>query len=59
LALVEERELTAFKVRLAELEVTAVELGHVDGLNAQNGRPVHIRIFRVAPVTETPPPPAE
>jgi len=59
LALVEERELLAFKARLAELEVSATELDHVDGLNAQNGHKVHIRIFRVAPVTETPPPPAE
>jgi len=59
LALVEDREGNAFKTRLGELEAQAVEVGALDGFNYSRGRKVHIRIYRVAPLTETPPPPAE
>lgn len=59
LALVEDREAAAFASRLAELEAQASEVGSLDGLNYSNGRKVHIRIWRVAPATETPPPPDE
>lgn len=59
LALVEDREGAAFKARLAELEVEAKEVGALDGFNYSRGRKVHIRIYRVMALTETPPPPAE
>ncbi len=59
LALVENREDGQFKARLAELEADAVEVGAVDGFNYSRGRKVHIRIYRVSPVRDTPPPPAE
>ncbi len=59
LAAIEDREQAAFTARLKEKEVAAVELGAVDGLNYSNGRKVLIHIWRVAPVTETPAPPAE
>jgi 4-amino-4-deoxy-L-arabinose transferase-like glycosyltransferase len=59
LAVIEDREQAAFTARLREKEVEAVELGAVDGLNYSNGRKVLIRIWRVAPVTETPAPPDE
>ena len=59
LALVEDREGGAFKARLAELDADATEMGAVDGFNYSRGRKVHIRIYRVAPVREVPPPPPE
>ena len=59
LALVEDREGGAFKARLAELDADATEVGAVDGFNYSRGRKVHIRIYRVAPVQEVPPPPPE
>jgi 4-amino-4-deoxy-L-arabinose transferase-like glycosyltransferase len=59
LALVEDREQGAFKARLAELEADATEVGALDGFNYSRGRKVHIRIWRVAPVREMPPPPEE
>ena len=59
LALVEDREGGAFKARLAELEADATEVGAVDGYNYSRGRRVHIRIYRVTPVRDVPPPPAE
>jgi 4-amino-4-deoxy-L-arabinose transferase-like glycosyltransferase len=59
LAVIEEREQAAFMARLKEKEIEAVELGSVDGLNYSNGRKVLIRVWRVAPLTETPAPPAE
>jgi len=59
LALVEDREGGAFKARLAELEADATEVGAVDGFNYSRGRKVHIRIYRVTPVRDVPPPPAE
>ena len=59
LALVEDRERDAFRSRLAELEATAEEVGTLEGLDYSNGRKVHIHIWRVMPVTEMPPPPAE
>ncbi len=59
LALVENSEDGPFKARLAELEADAVEVGAVDGFNYSRGRKVHIRIYRVSPVRDTPPPPAE
>lgn len=59
LALVEELETPAFLKRLSDLGSDAVEVGSLDGFNYSRGRKVHIRIWRVAPVTETPPPPAE
>lgn len=59
LALVEDREVLAFKARLAELEADAAEVGAVDGFNYSRGRRVHIRIYRVAPVREEMLPPAE
>ena len=59
LALVEDQEGAAFKGRLAELETQAKEVGALDGFNYSRGRKVHIRIYRVMALTETPPPPAE
>jgi 4-amino-4-deoxy-L-arabinose transferase-like glycosyltransferase len=59
LALVEDRENGAFKARLAEMEADATEVGAVDGFNYSRGKKVHIRIYRVSPVRESPPPPAE
>lgn len=59
LALVENSEDGAFKARLAELEADATEVGAVDGFNYSRGRKVHIRIYRVTPVRDTPPPPPE
>jgi 4-amino-4-deoxy-L-arabinose transferase-like glycosyltransferase len=59
LALVEDREGGAFKARLAELEADAAEVGAIDGFNYSRGRKVHIRIYRVQPVQEVPPPPPE
>jgi 4-amino-4-deoxy-L-arabinose transferase-like glycosyltransferase len=59
LAVVESREQEAFGTRLVQRELEAVEVGRVDGLNYSNGRQVHLRIWRVAPQTWSPPPPAE
>ncbi|MDE2164433.1 MAG: glycosyltransferase family 39 protein [Alphaproteobacteria bacterium] len=59
LALVEESERPAFQARLAELEADANEVGSVTGFNYSRGRRVHIRIYRVKPVHDEPPPPAE
>ena len=59
LALVEDREAGAFKARLAELEADATEVGAVDGFNYSRGRKVHIRVYRVTPVRDVPPPPPE
>jgi 4-amino-4-deoxy-L-arabinose transferase-like glycosyltransferase len=59
LAVVESREQAAFGARLVQRELEAVEVGTVDGLNYSNGRKVHLRIWRVAPQTWSPPPPAE
>jgi 4-amino-4-deoxy-L-arabinose transferase-like glycosyltransferase len=59
LALVEDREGGAFKARLAELEADATEVGALDGFNYSRGRKVHIRVYRVTPVRDVPPPPAE
>jgi 4-amino-4-deoxy-L-arabinose transferase-like glycosyltransferase len=59
LALVEEHERSAFEARLAELEADATELTSLDGYNYSRGRKVHIRIYRVTPVRDVPPPPAE
>jgi 4-amino-4-deoxy-L-arabinose transferase and related glycosyltransferases of PMT family len=59
LAVVESREQEAFGARLVQRELEAVEVGAVDGLNYSNGRQVHLRIWRVAPQTWSPPPPAE
>jgi 4-amino-4-deoxy-L-arabinose transferase-like glycosyltransferase len=59
LAAIEDREQPAFAARLKELETEAVEVGSVDGLNYSNGRKVHIRLWRVAPQSWTPPPPEE
>ncbi len=59
LAVVESREQEAFGARLVQRELEAVEVGRVDGLNYSNGRQVHLRIWRVAPQTWSPPPPAE
>ncbi|GAA0544978.1 4-amino-4-deoxy-L-arabinose transferase-like glycosyltransferase [Rhizomicrobium palustre] len=59
LALVEDHEGAAFKARLGELEATAAEVGALDGFNYSRGRKVHIRIYRLEPVSEIPPPPAE
>lgn len=59
LALVEDREGGAFKARLAELEADATEVGALDGFNYSRGKKVHIRIYRVTPVRDVPPPPEE
>jgi len=59
LAVVEERETKAFAARLRQREVEAYQLGTVEGLNYSNGRKVKLRIWRVAPAMETPPPPEE
>ena len=59
LALVEDSERPAFLAHLAELEADAVEVGSVSGFNYSRGRRVHIRIYRIAPVREMMPPPAE
>ncbi len=59
LALVEDRQLWAFKARLAELEADAKQVGTVDGFNYSRGHKVHIRIFRVSPVRDMPAPPPE
>jgi len=59
LALVEDRESAAFQARLGELEAQAVEVGALDGFNYSRGRKVHIRIYRVTLLTDTPPPPPE
>jgi 4-amino-4-deoxy-L-arabinose transferase-like glycosyltransferase len=59
LAVVESREQAAFGTRLVQRDLEAVEVGTVDGLNYSNGRKVHLRIWRVAPQTWSPPPPAE
>lgn len=59
LAVVEEREEAAFLSRLSDRDATAQRVGEVGGLNYSNGRKVRIRIWRVLPVTDIPPPPAE
>jgi len=59
LALVEDRERSAFQARLAELEADATEVGEVSGFNYSRGRRVHIRIYRVAPVHDEISPPSE
>jgi hypothetical protein len=59
LALVEDSEQPAFLAHLAELEADATQLGSVSGFNYSHGRRVHIRIYRIAPVREVMPPPAE
>jgi 4-amino-4-deoxy-L-arabinose transferase-like glycosyltransferase len=59
LALIEDGKVGDFKARLAELEADATEVGAVDGFNYSKGRKVHIRIYRVSPVRESPPPPPE
>jgi len=59
LALVEDREQPAFMARLAELEADASQVGSVWGFNYSHGRRVRIRIYRIAPVREVTPPPAE
>jgi 4-amino-4-deoxy-L-arabinose transferase-like glycosyltransferase len=59
LALVEDRERSAFLARLAELEADATEVGAVDGFNYSRGKQVHIRIYRVMAVRDVPAPPAE
>ena len=59
LAAVEEREAAGFAAELKVKGTEAVEVGAVDGLNYSNGRKVHIRIWRVAPQSWEPPPPAE
>ncbi len=59
LALVEESERPAFQARLAELEADANEVGSVAGFNYSRGRHVLIRIYRVKPVRDEPPPPAD
>jgi hypothetical protein len=59
LALVEDRERSAFQARLAELEADAAQVGEVSGFNYSRGRRVHIRIYRVAPVHDEISPPSE
>ena len=59
LALVEDGERGAFLAHLAELETDANEVGAVDGFNYSRGRPVHIRIYRVAPAGDEAAPPPE
>jgi len=59
LAAVETREAASFAAELAKKGAEAVAVGSVDGLNYSNGRKVQIRIWRVAPQSWEPPPPAE
>ena len=59
LALVEDRERSAFQGRLAELEADAAQVGEVSGFNYSRGRRVHIRIYRVVPVHDEISPPSE
>jgi 4-amino-4-deoxy-L-arabinose transferase-like glycosyltransferase len=59
LALVEDSEQPAFLAHLAELEADATQVGSESGFNYSRGRRAHIRIYRIAPVREVMPPPAE
>jgi len=59
LALVEDREQSAFLAHLAELETDASEVGSVSGFNYSRGRRVHVRIYRVVPLHDVASPPPE
>jgi hypothetical protein len=47
LAVVEDRERSAFLARLSQLHQRAVEIGGVSGLNYSRGRSVHVVVFRL------------
>ncbi len=58
LALVEDSERASFLAHLSELQADATPLDSLSGLNYSRGKPVHITVYRVAPVHEvTAPPP--
>lgn len=59
LALIEQKQDAAFQSRLKSLDTTAHYLGALDGFNYSRGRKVHIRLYRVQPRADIPPPPAE
>ena len=50
LALVEDGERPRFLARLAELEDSAAAVDDLSGFNYSRGRPVHVTLYRVAPL---------
>jgi 4-amino-4-deoxy-L-arabinose transferase-like glycosyltransferase len=50
LALVDDQERPSFLARLAELEANAAPLNDVSGFNYSRGRPVHVTVYRIAPL---------
>jgi 4-amino-4-deoxy-L-arabinose transferase-like glycosyltransferase len=56
LALVEDAERPRFLARLAELEDSAAVLDDVSGFNYSHGGPVHVTLYRVAPLHPQPAP---
>jgi 4-amino-4-deoxy-L-arabinose transferase-like glycosyltransferase len=59
LALVEDREQSAFLAHLAELEADATKLDELTGYNYSRGRKVHITVYRVTATHDVTEPPAE
>lgn len=59
LALVEDREQSAFLAHLAELETDATKVDELSGFNYSRGRKVHITIYRVTATHDITEPPAE
>ncbi len=45
-----------FLARLAEIEGSATALDDLSGFNYSRGKPVHITLYRVAPLTPQPTP---
>ena len=56
LALVEDGERPNFLARLAELEDSATPLDDLSGFNYSHGGPVHVTLYRVAPLQLQPSP---
>jgi hypothetical protein len=50
IALVEDGERPQFLARLAELEDSATPLDDLSGFNYSRGKPVHVTLYRVAPL---------
>ncbi len=50
IALIEDEERPRFLARLAELEANAAAVDELSGFNYSRGKPVHITLYRVAPL---------